>query len=53
MAGERVLVPAVRRVVGLLGRVRVLQQGRIQLYLAYVLLTLLVLLVWQIGLAGR
>lgn len=53
MAGERILVPAVRRVVGLLGRVRVLQAGRIQLYLAYVLLTLLVLLVWQVGLVGR
>jgi hydrogenase-4 component B len=53
MAGERLLVPAVRRVVGMLGSVRVLQQGRLQLYLAYVLVTLLVLLVWQVGVAGR
>jgi hydrogenase-4 component B len=52
MAGERLLVPAVRRVVREIGRLRILQQGRIQLYLAYVLATLLVLLVWQIGAVG-
>jgi hypothetical protein len=34
-------------------RVRVLQQGRIQLYLAYILITLLLLLTWQVGVAGR
>jgi len=49
MAGERLLVPAVRRVVSAAGRLRVLQAGRIQLYLAYVLATLLVLLVWQVA----
>lgn len=53
MAGERLLVPLVRRFLRDAGRLRVLQQGRIQLYLAYVLVTLLVLLVWQIGAAGR
>ncbi len=53
MAGERVLVPAVRRVVDVFRRLRVLQQGRIQLYLAYILITLLVLLTWQVGVAGR
>jgi len=52
LAGERVLVPTVRRVLRDVGRLRVLQQGRIQLYLAYVLVTLLVLLVWQVGAAG-
>ena len=49
MAGERLLLPAVRRVLAGAGRLRILQQGRIQLYLAYVFVTLLVLLVWQIG----
>ena len=49
MAGERLLVPAVRRVLDAAGRLRVLQAGRIQLYLAYVLATLLVLLVWQVA----
>jgi hydrogenase-4 component B len=49
MAGERIVLPAFRRAVLLLGRVRVLQQGRIQLYLAYILVTLIVLLVWQLG----
>jgi len=48
-AGERLLVPAVRRVLDAAGRLRVLQAGRIQLYLAYVLATLLVLLVWQVA----
>jgi hydrogenase-4 component B len=49
MAGERIVLPAFRRAVFLLGRVRVIQQGRIQLYLAYILVTLIVLLVWQLG----
>jgi hydrogenase-4 component B len=53
MAGERLLVPAARRVLAAFGRVRVLQQGRLQLYLAYVFVTLLVLLIWQVGAAGR
>ncbi len=52
MAGERLVLPAYRRAVLLLGRVRVLQQGRIQLYLAYILVTLIVLLVWQLGVSG-
>jgi hydrogenase-4 component B len=52
MAGERLLVPAIRRVVSAAGRLRVLQAGRIQLYLAYVLATLLVLLVWQVAAVG-
>jgi hydrogenase-4 component B len=49
MAGERALVPASRWVVRSLSRLHVIQQGRIQLYLAYVLLTLLALLVWQLA----
>lgn len=49
MAGERLLVPVVRRVLSAAGRIRVLQQGRMQLYLAYVLVTLLLLLVWQLA----
>ena len=49
VAGERLLVPVVRRVLAAAGRIRVLQQGRMQLYLAYVLATLLVLLVWQLA----
>jgi len=49
MAGERILLPAYRRAVQALGRVRALQQGRIQVYLGYILITLIVLLVWQLG----
>jgi len=53
VAGERVLLPAARRVLGVFRRLRVLQQGRIQLYLAYILLTLLLLLTWQVGVSGQ
>ncbi|MGH7680376.1 MAG: proton-conducting transporter membrane subunit [Candidatus Eiseniibacteriota bacterium] len=48
-AGERLLRPATRHLLGILGRLRIIQQGRVQLYLAYVLVTLIVLLVWQLG----
>ena len=48
-AGERFLLPAVRSVTRFLSRVRVLQHGRVQLYLAYILVTLVALLVWQLS----
>ncbi len=48
-AGERLLVPAARRLLRLLGRVRVIQHGRLHLYLVYILVTLIALLVWQLG----
>jgi len=41
--------PAFSGVGWLLGRMRWLQQGRIQLYVLYIALTLLVLLVWKLG----
>jgi hydrogenase-4 component B len=54
MAGERILLPAYRRLLAGLGRVRGLQHGRVQLYLAYIFITLVVLLVWQLsGPVGR
>ena len=53
VAAERVLGPAVTGFVNLLGRLRIIEHGRIQLYLAYVVVTLVVLLVWQLGLAGN
>ena len=49
MAGERVLVPVWRRFLRLNSRLRVIQSGRMQLYLVYVLVTLVALLLWQIG----
>jgi len=48
LAGERWLVPAVRRSVALLSRLRVLQHGRVHLYLVYILVALVVLLAWQL-----
>jgi hydrogenase-4 component B len=48
---ERALVWPVQSFVTLLGRLRFLGRGGVQLYLAYVLATLVVLLVWQ-ALAG-
>jgi hydrogenase-4 component B len=53
VAGERWILPAVRWIVASVGRLRILQQGRVQVYLAYVFVTLIVLLVWQLGPAGR
>jgi hypothetical protein len=48
-AGERILLPATRHLLGVFSRIRVIQQGRIQLYLAYILATLIALLLWQLG----
>jgi hypothetical protein len=44
---EDLLVPAVRRAAAALARLGFLQRGRVQLYLTYVLATLVLLLVWQ------
>jgi hydrogenase-4 component B len=48
-AGERLLLPATRRLLDVFSRIRVIQQGRVQLYLAYILVTLIALLLWQLG----
>jgi hypothetical protein len=48
MAGERFLVPATRRAAEALSRLKVIQQGRLQLYLVYIAATLVALLVWQL-----
>jgi hydrogenase-4 component B len=53
MAGERFLVPATRRVVRALSRLRVIQQGRVQLYLVYIAVTLVALLAWQLAGGGK
>jgi hydrogenase-4 component B len=47
-AGERLLIPAIRGIVNVLLRFRVVQQGRVHLYLVYMLVTLVALLVWQL-----
>ena len=52
MAGERLLLPATRLAVRALSRLHAIQQGRLQLYLVYIAVTLVVLLVWQLGI-GR
>jgi hydrogenase-4 component B len=53
MAGERFLLPATRRAVRILSRLHAIQQGRLQLYLVYIAVTLVVLLVWQVMGTGR
>jgi len=53
MAGERVLVPAWRRFLHTARRLRVIQHGRMQLYLVYVLATLVALVLWQLSGAMR
>lgn len=53
-AGGRLVIPLTRHVLAALSRIRVIQQGRIQLYLAYIFATLIVLLLWSLGTgAGR
>ena len=53
MAGERMLVPAAQWIVYTLSRLRILQHGRIHLYLVYIFATLIMLLIWQLsGLGG-
>jgi hydrogenase-4 component B len=53
MAGERMLVPASQWIVHTLSQLRILQHGRIHLYLVYIFATLIMLLVWQLsGLGG-
>jgi hydrogenase-4 component B len=49
VAGESVLTPLWRRFLRLNSRMRIIQSGRMQLYLAYVLVTLVGLLLWQMG----
>jgi formate hydrogenlyase subunit 3/multisubunit Na+/H+ antiporter MnhD subunit len=51
VAGERFIVPLTRRFLEALAQVRVLQGGRLQLYLLYVLATLIALLAWQLVLS--
>src|SRR5271157_156902 len=53
VAGERFLIPGTRRVVRALSRLRVIQQGRVQLYVVYIVATLVALLVWQLMGAGK
>jgi hydrogenase-4 component B len=48
VAGERFLIPGTRRAVRALSRLRVIQQGRVQLYVVYIVATLVALLVWQL-----
>ncbi len=49
MMTEGVYRPIFRAVASLAGRLRKFQQGRIQLYVLYIALTLLVLLLWKLG----
>ncbi len=49
LAGERILLPLTRKIVAALGRMRIIQHGHINIYLAYILLTFVVLLAWQLA----
>ena len=48
-AGERVLVPAWRHFLQTARRLKVIQHGRMQLYLVYILATLVALVLWQLS----
>jgi hydrogenase-4 component B len=49
VVGERLIAPALSLLLGALGRLRVIQHGRVQLYLVYILVTVVAVLVWQLG----
>ena len=53
MAGERLLVPAWRRFLHAAHHLRVIQHGRMQLHLVYILATLVALVLWQLSGAMR
>jgi hydrogenase-4 component B len=53
MAGERLLVPAWRHFLQAAHRLKVIQHGRMQLYLVYVLASLVALVLWQLSGAMR
>src|SRR5690606_31973290 len=52
LAGALVIVPLTRRALALFGRLRIVQHGRVQLYLVYILVTLVVVLLWQLSGVG-
>ncbi|OGJ90276.1 MAG: hypothetical protein A2268_12425 [Candidatus Raymondbacteria bacterium RifOxyA12_full_50_37] len=47
-SNERVYRPVFAQAVGLLSRMRALQQGRIQIYVLYIVVTLIALLLWKL-----
>jgi NADH:ubiquinone oxidoreductase subunit 5 (subunit L)/multisubunit Na+/H+ antiporter MnhA subunit len=49
LAATRLLPPAFRRLIDFLFRLHSIQRGRVQLYLVYIFITLIVLLVWQLS----
>ena len=53
IAGERIILPVTLRLVRLLGKLRAIQHGRVQVYLLYTLLTVVALLVWQLSGTSR
>jgi hydrogenase-4 component B len=53
LAGERVIGPITRRMLTVFGRLRIVQHGRVQLYLVYILVTVVVVLLWQLSGGGQ
>ncbi len=53
LAGERVIVPVVRRLLAGIDRLRIVQHGRVQVYLVYILVTVVAVLLWQLSGGGR
>ena len=53
LAGERIIVPIMRRMLTVFGRLRIVQHGRVQLYLVYILVTVVVVLLWQLSGGGQ
>jgi NADH:ubiquinone oxidoreductase subunit 5 (subunit L)/multisubunit Na+/H+ antiporter MnhA subunit len=53
ICAEAIYRPALRALLRAAGRLRWLQHGRIHVYILYIALTLIILLVWYLGLARR
>jgi hypothetical protein len=53
LAGERIIVPVTRRALAALGLLRIVQHGRVQMYLVYILVTVVVVLLWQLSGGSR
>jgi len=48
IAGEQIIVPAIEKLVAVLGKLRAIQQGRVQMYLVYIFVTLVGVFLWQL-----
>lgn len=49
LAAEQLIAPIARQVLTAIGRLKIVQHGRVHMYLLYILVTVVVVLVWQLS----